>query len=102
VASISLLPSELAQVPLTRLHLYVGVAGANEGGTCNHVFGGPLEDAFPQQRVILGACTGLEIVSDNGSWHGECSEEEGTPGDDTSYWTRDVWTADFATVEDGG
>jgi hypothetical protein len=99
VVSIGLLPSDLAQVPLSLLHLYVGVAGADYGGSCNHVFGGPLEDAYPALRVTLGACTGLEVSKDGGSWHGECSAEEGTPGHDTDYWVRDGWMADF--VQEG-
>jgi hypothetical protein len=98
--SIGLLPSELAQVPLAVLHLYVGVAGAEYGGSCNHVFGGPLEDAFPAARVTLAACTGIEIVREAGSWRGACSTQEGTPGDDLDYWFRESWTADF--VQEGG
>ena len=83
--------------PLTGLYVSAFGRTADTGGTCGHVLG-PVDDASPELQVSLGSCNFFEIFNNNGSWHGECSQEsEMNPGTGRPYHTEH-WIANLEQI----
>jgi hypothetical protein len=85
------------QRPLTGLYLSVFGRTANTGGTCGHTLG-PVEDASPELQVSLSGCNSFEILNNNGTWHGDCSQATDiNPGTGRPY-SEQHWTANLEQI----
>jgi hypothetical protein len=78
-----------AERPLTGIYLSVGAGTSGEGGMCGYDGGKiyPVTDVDFPMRVDLQGCMFFEVLNDEGTWHGECTEGEPT---DERHWIANL------------